>query len=196
MPRIIAILCVLALFGARPLAAEPSQTEARESARWVLIGLRVLAYDKTLAKRKPGDAVTIGLVAGTKAAGQKERARWQAGFAQLPRVKVSGRPVRIVMLDYKTEQAFDVALVKHAPAAVIVASDLIGELPAIRKVTRARDVLTMTQREQSVRDGLSVGLVAGEERAEIVINIEAAREEGVRFGAGLLQLARLVDEGR
>lgn len=196
MPRIIATLCIVVLLGTRSVAAAPSEAEAAASARWVLIALRVLAYDKTIATRKPGDTVTIGLLAGSKAGGQKERELWQAGFAKLPRVKVGGRPVRVVMLDYKSEQAFEAALVKHAPAAVIVSSDLVGEQPAIRKITRARDVLTLTQREQAVQAGFAVGLVAGQERAEIIVNIEAAREEGVRFGAGLLQLARLVDEAR
>lgn len=194
MQKIIASLCIVVLLGTRALAA-PSEAEAAASARWVLIALRVLAYDKTIATRKPGDTVTIGLVAGPKPEGQKERERWQAGFSKLPRVKVGGRPVRIVLVDYKAE-TFDAAIVKHAPAAVIVSSDLVGELPAIRKITRARDVLTLTQREQAVRDGFAVGLVAGQERAEIIINIEAAREEGVRFGAGLLQLARLIDGAR
>ncbi|MEJ7602954.1 MAG: YfiR family protein [Kofleriaceae bacterium] len=185
--------CLIGLFG-RPAAAEPTEAESRAAARQVLIALRVLAYDKSLATRRPGDGVTIMIVSRSTASSRRERERWEAGFSLLPKIKVGGRLVRVLGLDFQSEQAFAATVAKYLPAAVIVVSDIAAELPAIRKVSRARDMLTLSQREQAVRDGLAVGLVAGAERAEIVINVEAAREEGVRFGAGLLQLARLVDE--
>ena len=190
---ILVAACLIVLAG-RPVAAEPSEAEAHAAARQVLIALRVLAYDKTLATRRPGDGLTIMIVSRSTATSQREREQWEAGFALLPKVKVGGRPVRVLGVDFQSEQAFAATVARYLPAAVIVVSDVAAELPVIRKVSRARDMLTLTQREQAVRAGLAVGLVAGAERAEIVINVEAAREEGVRFGAGLLQLARLVDE--
>jgi hypothetical protein len=185
--RIIAILCVLAV-GGGIARAEPSEAEASASARKVLIALRILAYDKTLAERSPADPITIAV------AGRRERALWLAGFARLPKVKVGGRAIRVIALDFESEKQFAAAIATHAPAALIVGSDIEANLAAIKRVTRARRTLTMTTQESAVRSGLAVGLIPGRERDEIVINIDAARAEGVRFGAGLLQLARIVDE--
>jgi hypothetical protein len=56
-------------------------------------------------------------------------------------------------------------------------------------------VLSFSMREADVRAGVAVGLVVSEDGNEIVINREAARAEGAKLGAGLLQLARLVDGG-
>jgi hypothetical protein len=186
----IALLCLLATASAH---AEPTDAEAKASARQVLIALRILAYDKALAERRPGDTVTIIIVSGGSVAGRAERERWQAGFALVPKVKVGGRSVRVVALDYGSREAFDAALAKHAPAAVIVAHDLEGRLSDIRAVVRARRCLSIGG-ERALRAGLSVAVVPGHERDEILINLEASRAEGVRFAAGLLQLAKIVEE--
>jgi len=175
----------------RPAHAEP--TEARASARQVLIMLRILAYDKTLAERRPGDVVTIAVVSGTSAAGRAERERWRAGFALVPKVKVGGRSVRVVTFDYGSRSAFEAAVAKHVPAAIIVTRDLEAPLPDIRAVTRTNRALSIGS-ERALRAGLSVAIVPRDERDEIMINLEASRAEGVRFAAGLLQLAKLVED--
>lgn len=185
----IAILLILA----RSAHAEPSEAEAKASARQVLIALRILAYDKALAERSPGDTVTIAIVSSSTDAGRAERDRWQAGFALVPKVKVGGRAVRIVSLDYGSRKTFSEALAKHHPAAVIVASDLDAKVPEIRIETRARHTISIST-ERALRAGMSVAIVPRKERDEIWINLEASRAEGARFAAGLLQLAKIVED--
>jgi hypothetical protein len=187
-----ALLVLLCLLATTTAHAEPTEGEAKASARQVLITLRILAYDKALAERHPGDAVTIAIVSGSSAAGRAERERWQAGFALVPKVKVGGRMVRVIAFDYGSRAAFDAALAKHAPAAVIVAHDLEA-FADIRKVTRARHTLSIAG-HRALRAGLSVAVVPREERDEILINLEASRAEGVRFAAGLLQLAKIIED--
>jgi hypothetical protein len=179
----IAMLVVLALVGVA--RAEPTP-EAKATARQVLIALRVLSYDKTLAERHAGDTVTIAVVSSRSAEGRAERDRWAAGFALLPKVRVTGRPVRVITLDVDQ-------LAQQTPAAIIVTSELDGELAAVVRFARTRQLLTFSRREPAVRAGIAVGLIEGKERDEIVINLESARASGTRFGAGLLQLARLVE---
>jgi hypothetical protein len=53
-------------------------------------------------------------------------------------------------------------------------------------------VLSFTTRAGEVEQGLAVGIVPGKEHDEIVVNMTAAAAEGVKFDAGLLQLARTV----
>ena len=190
----IRAIVMLVLLLAGRAAAEPSVAEAKDAARQVLIALRVLAYDKTLVERHRGEVVTVAVVAAATDASRAERARWQAGFALLPKVRVGGRAVRVVAIDYGSRRAFEAALARHAPAAVIVAAGREASIDDVRDVARARKVLTIARSEAAVRAGLAVAIVPGRERDEILINIEASRQEGARFGAGLLQLAKLVEE--
>ncbi len=184
----IAIAVLLLLASAAH--AEPTDAEAKASARQVLIALRILSYDKALADRTEGP-VTIAVVSGATA--RDERDRWQAGFSRVPKVKVGGRSVRFVAIDYTTRKAFGEALHKHAAYAVIVTSDLDAKVGEIRTETRARRTISFGS-ERALRSGLSVASVPRQERDEILINLEASRAEGARFGAGLLQLAKIVED--
>jgi hypothetical protein len=190
--------CMLALAVALSLAARTARAEtaAEATARRVLIILRVLAYDKALATRAPGDELAILLVSAPTEEARRDREGWRAGFAMLPKVRAGGRPIKLYTIDYSGDRQFDSAVALIRPAAVIVGSGLAGDVAGIRRVTRARQASSFSTREADVRDGVAIGIVMGEERIGIVINLEAARAEGARFGAGLLQLASLVDERR
>lgn len=189
--RVAAIVVLLLL--ARIAYAGPTEQEAKAAGRQALIALRVLAYDKQLAERSPGSSITVALVSSPTTEGRAMRARFEAGFAMMPKAKVGGRGVRVVSFDAGAEKVVTAALVAHAPSVVLVVDRLDERLAPLKVVTRARDVLTISLREKDVSDGLSVGIVAARDRDQIVINLDASRAEGVRFGAGLLQLARLVE---
>jgi hypothetical protein len=184
------IVLGLALGSARASDDDDSETAA---ARRALIALRILAYDKVLDTRAPGPEVIIFIVAGADDRGRSERSTWQAGFALLPKVKAGGRPVRAVAIDYRDAATLDAMVAKQHPAAMIVTEGLGAGAERLRQVARTRQVITVSVREAEVRDGYAIGLIAGDQRDEIVINLEAARAEGARFDAGLLQLARFVD---
>lgn len=176
--------------------AAPSEAEANVAGRQLLIALRILSYDKQLAERSPGTTITVALVSSPTTAGRALRQRFEAGFALMPKAKVGGRALRLVSFDAGNTKAITAALTAKAPSVVIVVDDLGDRLAPLKTGARARRVLTMSLRESDVTNGVSVGIVAGREREQIVINVEASRAEGVKFGAGLLQLARLVEAER
>ena len=188
----LVIALVLALGGPRSAHAEPSASE--EIARKALIVLRVLAYDRALATRAPGTEVTVLIVNAPTAAGRADRDRWLSGFALIPNVKAGGRRVRAQTVELDTTATLDAAAARLRPALIIVGAGLGNDIAAIQRVTRQRRVLSFSMSERDVRAGLAVGLAATEDGDEIVINLEGARAEGAKFSAGLLELARLVDE--
>lgn len=190
--RVGGVILVLALWSARVAHADVSEQDAKQAGRRALVVLRVLAYDKALAARSKEPEVVVLLVA-KGSAGRVERERWRAGFALLPSVRVGGRPVRVIDADY-AEGTFDKLVAAQHPAVVIVMSDVADDPSGVIRVTRAHHALTFSPSERAVRAGLAVALVPAAERDEIFINLDAARAEGARFGAGLLQLVTLVDE--
>jgi hypothetical protein len=175
--------------------ADDGDDDKTAAARRALIVLRMLAYDRGLATRSPGSEVVVFIVAGPDKRGRAERDTWRDGFALLPKVKVGGRPVRAVPIDYEDAAKLDALAARQHPAAMIVTEGLAGEADALRRVAGTRQVIAVSLREAEVRNGYAIGLIAGDRRDEIAINLEAARAEGARFGAGLLQLARIVDAG-
>jgi hypothetical protein len=190
------LLAVAAVGRPTAVARAAPNDEASEAlalaARRALVIVRVLAYDKGLAARVHDEALTIVVVTRGKPADDPDG--WLAAFRQLPKVRAGGHPIHVVGLALDAAARFAPALAQLHPAAVIAPPGLGTAVAAVRAASRAATALTFTVDEADVRRGLAVGIVAGAERDEIVVNLEAARAEGARLGAGLLQLARLVDE--
>lgn len=159
--------------------------------RRALVMLRALAYDDHLGDRV-GDEVRVIIVYPDGDAGLAEGRRWTQAFARAHKLKVAGRPVVVVARRF--DRALGDALGR---AAAIVACDGLGRAIAeLAAVTRAHHVLSLATRERDVAAGLALGVVPGETRDQIVVNLAAAAAEGVKFDAGLLQLARAVEGPR
>jgi hypothetical protein len=184
----VAVIIVLAMLALTGLAAAESKPERRDA----LVFLRVLAYDKQLAARA-GEAVVVAVVYPATG-GTAERDAWLAALAAVKKVKVASRPVVAVSIVYDGSAAFERKLADLAPAAVVLCHGLSNAVGDIRTATRAHKVLSFSRAERDARAGLAVAVVSGSQRDEIVINLRAARAEGVKFDAGLLQLARLAEE--
>jgi hypothetical protein len=186
----VAALLALALVVGLANAAAADAADDRRA----LVMLRVLAYDNHLSARA-GDEVRIVIVYPAGDGGAAERARWTAAFASARKLKLDGRPVVVTAHKFETAGALGAAL-REAHAVALLACDglaraiAVGDLAA---VTRANKVLSFSTREREVVNGLAVGIVPGQTRDEIVVNVRAATAEGARLDAGLLQLARSVE---
>jgi hypothetical protein len=162
--------------------------------RRALVMLRVLAYDNHLGERA-GAEIRIVIVYPAGDGGAAERARWIAAFASARKLKVDGRPVVVLAHKFETASVLGGAL-HDLHAVALFACDGLAKAIAVgdlATVTRANKVLSFSTREREVVKGLAVGVVPGSQRDEIVVNVRAAAAEGVKFDAGLLQLARSVE---
>ena len=183
-----AITLVIVCSIATPSAADPTDD------RRALVMLRVLAYDKQLAQRI-GDEVRVIVAYPADEAGAAEGMRWATAFAKASKLKVNGRSVSVIA--YKVESLEALGRVLERSAAVVACDGLARKIgtATFTRLTRARRVLSISTYEADVAGGLSVAVVPGKQRDEIVVNLRAAQAEGVKFDAGLLQLAREVKEG-
>ena len=181
--------CVLLVLAASTVAADATDD------RRALVMLRVLAYDKHLGDRV-GDDITVMIAYPATDQGNLERARWTAAFGNVSGLKVGSRSVSVISHRFEDAQKLDHELATSHAAALVVCDGLTRSISVqnIVAATRARKVLTLSTREAEVVKGLAVGIVPGSKKDEIVVNVTAATAEGVKFDAGLLQLARTVED--
>jgi hypothetical protein len=182
--RAAALACVALLCAARPAHADD------DADRRALVLLRVLSYDRNIASRA-GDRVTI-LVIYDEPATADERDHWLTALAGVRKITVADRATATRTHAFKDAARLEAEVRDTHPAAIVVCNGVDRGLAAIRDVARAHKVMTFTTREAEVEAGFSVGLVAGEHRDVIAINLDAARAEGVQFEAGLLKIARRI----
>ncbi|MEO7734914.1 MAG: YfiR/HmsC family protein [Kofleriaceae bacterium] len=159
--------------------------------------LRALAYDNHL-ERRIGDEVRIVIVYPVGDDGAAESRRWTQAFANVRKLKVGGRPVVVTAHKFETAKLLGHTLHEMRAAALVSCDGLARAIavPDLAAVTRANSVLSFSTRESDVVKGLAVGIIPGTPRDEIVVNVDAATAEGVKFDAGLLQLARKVEATR
>ncbi|HEX3762846.1 MAG TPA: YfiR family protein [Kofleriaceae bacterium] len=177
------------------LTAPTAAADASDDRR-ALVMLRVLAYDKHLGDRIGDDSVAIVVAFPPTEAGNAERSRWTAAFDSVSQLKVAGRSVTVVAHRFEDARKLDRELQGAHAAALVVCDGLTRSIPVgeLAAVTRARKVLSFSTREPEVVKGLAIGVVTGAKRDEIVVNLTAVTAEGVKFDAGLLQLARTVED--
>jgi hypothetical protein len=85
-------------------------------------------------------------------------------------------------------------LLRRAYATVAYVCELRALDPtSIMHVTRELGILSVTGVPHYVEEGLSVGADLRGNRAQLVINLTAARAEGADLPAQVLKLARIVD---
>ena len=186
--RSVAIVLLALGIAAAAVLADGSPTDRR-----ALVMLRILAYDKHLSERAH-DSIKFLIVHRRDDDGGACAARWGEAFDKIKKVKIDGRSVQIMVHGFDKPADLDHALKDLDVTALIACEGL--PVPELAKLTRAHKVLSFAMREDDVVAGLSVAIVPGKDpdkpRDEIVVNPRAAAAEGVKFDAGLMQLARAV----
>jgi hypothetical protein len=164
---------------------------ARTSARALLI-LRILSYDHNLKKRAGQRVTVLVLYRAQDQSSLRVRDEVVESLTQVQRIKVAGLPISVQSAPFGDVHGLDARLSTTRPSAIFVCPGLESDIGAISAATRRGGVLSFSTSEIDVKRGLSVGILLAAQKHRILINVPAARAEGSRFDAGLLQLATLI----
>lgn len=180
------LVCLLAASAGRGVA-RAEELPARHQA---LLLLRVLAYDRNV-KSRVGGAVTVAILSRADDPGSRARAgEVGAAFETVGRdVVVAGLLVRVEQVVYRGLADLEARLTAIRPALVYLDAALVPQAVEIQAATRRHRVLSASGSRTSVEGGTAVAVVARGDRAAIVVNLRAAREEGADLDAALLSVA-------
>ena len=160
--------------------------------RQAVIVLRALAYDGNL-KNRAGPIVNIAIMhkKGNSASEQMGVAVTQA-FISRQSTLVTGLPIAISRLAYKTPDELKDAIVGSGIDVLYVCDGLEGDLDAIKDITRQTKVLSVGANREQIEKGLSLGVVEMDGKVTILVNLQGSRLEGVSFTSDLLRLASVI----
>lgn len=184
-----AALCIgLVLGGVGPVQAQEN------AGRRAALVLKILSYVKNLSSRVSGNSLTI-LVVYERGNSQSE-AVMQATNGALNalgrRSTVAGMHARAEGHAFVGQKGLTGAIRRTGAVAVFVCPGLEGKAAKVAHATRLTDVISMGMSSQSVRAGISVGLVSKGSGIELLVNMQGAKREGVHLGAEMLRLAEVV----
>jgi hypothetical protein len=192
-PKTLAVVAALA--GA--LCALPARGEDLPPRHQALLLLRVLAYDRNLKQRVGASATVLVLYRPGDLASEARRSALRHAFEEVAReVVVSGLPVAVEEVPYRSVAELDARLESNRAAMVYVDHALEGDVSDITSVTRRRGVLSADGSRSMVEAGVAIGIVARSGRAAVTVNLPAARQEGANLDSALLAVAEVLrDEG-
>lgn len=159
-----------------------------------LLAVRVLAYDRNLRKRvgertatvvvlfqegnQTSESVSLDMVGALEDIGATST--------------VGGLALKVVALAYNSAAELDAKAAALHPAAVYVCPGLSDAISAITTTAHKRFFLTMTNTGQYIKTGLGIGLLHGEDRPVLIVNLPATKAEGADLDAALLRLANVI----
>ena len=172
---------------AGPAAARAGDLPARNQA---LLLLRVLAYDRNLKQRAQSAVTVVVLFRPGDRGSEERRSALVSAFEEVARgAVVGGLPVKVESIPYRDPSDLDARLRALTPALAYVDPSLAPAVPDITQVSRRLSILTADGSRALVDAGVSVGVVAQTDRAGLIINLKASRQEGVDFDSALLALS-------
>ena len=175
-----------------PTAAGADEAAAHARARTLLM-LRILAYDHGL-KQRAGDRLTVLVAHHASDAGSlRRRDEIVESFNGLEKIKVAGLPVAVATVAVGEPSLLAATVRATRPAAIIVCPGLGDQIAVLRSLARSGTMLSFAPSAAELKKGLSVAIVADDDRDRIAINLAASRAEGVKFDAVLLEMATIVD---
>jgi hypothetical protein len=188
--RWVALLAALALVAPALRAEGEEELPARQR---VLLLLRVLAYDRNL-KARAGEVVAVAVLFQKGNARSEEcQKELLAAFEEVASTSVvAGLPIQARGQAWAGGAALDAELQHPRTSSLYACPGLESVVPAIREVARRRSSFTAAGGRAMVEAGLSLGLIKGGARAGLVINLEAARAEGVDLDSALLRIAEVL----
>jgi hypothetical protein len=182
------------LIGAVLLAAAArAQAAELDAEQRVKILLRVLAYDRQLEARQDRGKLFVAVLFAAKDKGSvQEKDAVLAALGKLKALKVKGLALDFAAIAYTDPEAVTAALGTRRAAALYVCGGLAPALGAVRDLAVKSRIATMSGSEPFTRSGLAFAAVQKGEKGEIIVNLRAAKEQGLDLDAALLRLAVVI----
>jgi len=155
--------------------------------------LKILTFDRNLNSRA-GDEVVVGVVYQRKFKNSVNvRDEVMDVITKSPIKSIRDIPVRFVAIELEEGSALG-SVFSANEIDVIYVTPLRGiGMDMITKWSRQLHLTTITGVEDYVEAGVAIGIGIKGDKPQIIINLRAAREEGVDFTSQLLKLARILE---
>ena len=194
MPRVpslrlrllITVATLLAVLIGKPSAAQLERVPAELQAQ---ILSKLAGYDRNFAARA-GNAVRVLLV--VKNDSPKSRLSAEEMKSALGRIdRIGGLPHEETIAPYQGADTLAARCRSERIAIVYVAPGFDDEINALRASLSGVDLLSVTPVPEYVPNGIVLGFELDEGKPKLVIHLEQARRQNVRFPADVLRLMKV-----
>lgn len=149
----------------------------------VKVLLTALSFNKTM-KQRATDKITIGILGKCKTATALQEAVGKA---------INGLPIAVQLIgDFESEGALEQAVKKFSVTALYLCEANDAALSAASALAAKQKIVTLAEDPDWVEDKIVLGVGEKAGRAELVINMSAAKAAGADFDARIFGVARVI----
>jgi hypothetical protein len=155
--------------------------------------LKILSFDRNFTARA-GDEVVVGVVYQKKFRNSVNvKDEVMDVITKSPIKDIQNIPVRFVPVELEEGSVLDSVFTAGELDIIYVTPLRALGMDVITRWSRQLHITTITGVEDYVEAGLAVGIGIKGDKPQIIINLPAAREEGMNFTSQLLKLARILE---
>jgi len=185
--RLVAWLLAAAVTAPILSAAGAESSKKRNAA----ILARVLSYELTLDDRA-GKSVGVAVVYKRgDPASERNASDWFDALNELSSVRIKDKPFFVLKVAYVPSDLV-AAIDAQGVDVLLVADGLNAEVDAVARLARSKHVLSASNDPAHVERDLTVCVVEQDDKLKVVINLQSAQREGIRFSSNLLKVAKLI----
>lgn len=186
------LLFVIALFLLATPLGQAQEMEVPAEVQYALLH-KILAFDRNL-KARAGSELVIGILYQTAFRSSLScKDDFVAVMAKSQIDKLVDLPIRHVPIALTDDINLAEAAARNSIDIFYVAPLRAVDLKTITAVSRNRKILTFTGVPAYVEAGLTVGIGTKGENPRVIVNLSAAKAEGVEFSSQLLKLAKVIE---
>jgi len=153
---------------------------------------RMLEFDRNF-KAHAGEEIVIGIIYQSRfRASDKAKSQVVEALQGTDLARIAGLPVRYVLIEVENARHFRRLVTDSGVDLLYVAPLRAFTVDSITAFSREAGVLTYTGVSQYVHSGIATGLGVEGGKPKILVNRNAAEQEGAEFSSELLKLAHLV----
>jgi hypothetical protein len=152
--------------------------------------MRVLTYDRQLESRQDAGSVRVAvLFSPGDDASVKEKDAVLAALGALKSLKIKGLALDFAAIPYQNAGALEGAVKVRRTASLYVCAGLASAVGDIKGLAARLKIATMSGSEPFTRSGLAFAAVEKDGKGQIIVNLDASKEQGLDLDAALLGLA-------
>jgi hypothetical protein len=152
--------------------------------------MRVLTYDRQLEARQDRGKIFVAVLFAAKdRASVAEKDAVVAALGRLKALKVKGFSLDFAAVPYSAPAALETAMGARRAAAIYVCGGLAPALGDIKQLAAKEKIATMSASEPFTQGGLAFAAFQKDGKGQIIVNLKAAKAQGLDLDASLLRLA-------
>jgi hypothetical protein len=188
MKTIVTLLLLFTLAG----TACPQKMEVPVEQQ-VPLFLKILSFDRNLTERA-GKQIVLAVIYQKKyreSLDAKNEFEDVTGKSAI--TKIDSLPIKFIAIDMSDNTDLVSTIDKNQVDIIYLAPVKALKIESITAISRQKHLITLTGVPEYVQAGVAVGIGAKGDKPQILVNLPAAKAEGINFDSQLLKLAKIID---